>query len=70
MSETLSPEAKKLYHAKLERIIFTTYETLKTWRKYESDYNALKTTLEDLSHETEYRIMVPIGKLAFMPGKL
>ncbi|CAG8817013.1 11686_t:CDS:2 [Gigaspora margarita] len=67
---TLSPEAKKLYHAKLERVILNTYEALTTWKKYENDYNALKTTLEDLSQETEYRTMVPIGKLAFMPGKL
>ncbi|CAG8635471.1 5415_t:CDS:2, partial [Dentiscutata erythropus] len=67
---TLSSEAKKLYHAKLERVILNTYETLTAWKKYETDYNALKTTLEDLSQETEYRIMVPIGRLAFMPGKL
>ncbi|CAG8653461.1 68_t:CDS:2, partial [Scutellospora calospora] len=67
---TLSPEAKKLYYAKLEQVILTTHESLKTWIKYENDYKALKTTLEDLSQETEYKIMVPIGKLAFMPGKL
>ncbi|CAG8712239.1 11739_t:CDS:2, partial [Acaulospora morrowiae] len=63
-------ETTKLYQSKLERVILTTYETLETWKKYESDYLTLKNTLEDLDQETEYKVMIPLGKLAFMPGKL
>ncbi|CAG8438708.1 9726_t:CDS:10 [Diversispora eburnea] len=58
------------FHSKLEKVIITTYETLEIWKKYENDYNGLKEVLENLDQETEYKVMVPIGNLAFMPGKL
>ncbi|RHZ47267.1 hypothetical protein Glove_586g37 [Diversispora epigaea] len=58
------------FRSKLEKVILTTYETLEIWKKYESDYNGLKEVLENLDQETEYKVMVPIGNLAFMPGKL
>ncbi|CAG8509657.1 14560_t:CDS:2 [Acaulospora morrowiae] len=70
-SETLlTAETTKLYQSKIEHVILTTYETLEVWKKYESDYITLKNTLEELDQETEYKVMIPLGKLAFMPGKL
>ncbi|RIA85239.1 hypothetical protein C1645_879424 [Glomus cerebriforme] len=67
---TMTPEQTQLYQAKLERVILNTSETLETWKNFEQDYKSLKDTLKELDHETEYKVMVPIGKLAFMPGKL
>ncbi|CAG8598804.1 5029_t:CDS:2 [Rhizophagus irregularis] len=67
---TMTPEQTQLYRSKLEQVIINTSETIKTWKNYERDYKSLKDTLSELDHETEHKVMVPIGKLAFMPGKL
>ncbi|CAB4424208.1 unnamed protein product [Rhizophagus irregularis] len=66
----MTPEQTQLYRSKLEQVIINTSETIKTWKNYERDYKSLKDTLSELDHETEHKVMVPIGKLAFMPGKL
>ena len=38
--------------------------------KFKDDYIALRTRLETLPNELRYNIMVPISKVAFMPGRL
>ncbi|KAG2225613.1 hypothetical protein INT45_013724, partial [Circinella minor] len=43
------------------------YNRLQTFR---NDYDALEKTLMTLPDETTRSAMIPIGKLAFMPGKL
>ncbi|KAI8394000.1 uncharacterized protein BYT42DRAFT_552998 [Radiomyces spectabilis] len=40
------------------------------WKGYQDDYNALEKQLQTLPDETSRTAMIPIGKLAFMPGKL
>ena len=38
--------------------------------KFKEDYEALKTRLETLPDKISYQVMVPFGKLAFLPGSL
>ncbi|XP_070576222.1 unconventional prefoldin RPB5 interactor-like isoform X2 [Ptychodera flava] len=45
-------------------------QEIKQWNKCKSDYNAVLERLQTLPHEVSYDIMVPMGSLAFMPGKL
>ncbi|KAI8606578.1 hypothetical protein EDD21DRAFT_166643 [Dissophora ornata] len=58
------------YFARFSAALTQLEEELARWKNYETDYNALKTTLLDLPKETSHSVMVPIGNLAFMPGKL
>jgi len=43
---------------------------IENWEKYKADYVNLRTRLETLPHQLNYEIMVPISKVAFIPGKL
>ncbi|XP_014676418.1 PREDICTED: unconventional prefoldin RPB5 interactor-like [Priapulus caudatus] len=43
---------------------------LKQWEKYIADYRDLQKSMEIYPGEVSHDIMVPFGKLAFMPGKL
>ncbi|KAF9189869.1 uri1, prefoldin-like chaperone [Haplosporangium sp. Z 767] len=58
------------YFSKFSAALTQLEEELTRWKNYEADYEALKTTLLDLPKETTHNVMVPIGNLAFMPGKL
>ncbi|KAF9927585.1 uri1, prefoldin-like chaperone [Linnemannia zychae] len=58
------------YFAKFSAALTRLEEELARWKNYEADYQALKTTLLDLPKEISHPVMVPIGNLAFMPGKL
>ncbi|KAI9239030.1 MAG: hypothetical protein BYD32DRAFT_245507 [Podila humilis] len=58
------------YFSKFSAALTRLEEELGRWKNYEADYEALKTTLLDLPKETSHNVMVPIGNLAFMPGKL
>ncbi|KAF9938003.1 uri1, prefoldin-like chaperone [Mortierella alpina] len=58
------------YFSKFSAALTRLDEELARWKNYEADYQALKTTLLDLPKETSHPVMVPIGNLAFMPGKL
>ncbi|KAF9575062.1 uri1, prefoldin-like chaperone [Mortierella alpina] len=58
------------YFSKFSAALTRLDEELARWKNYEADYQALKTTLLDLPKETSHSVMVPIGNLAFMPGKL
>ncbi|KAF9438495.1 uri1, prefoldin-like chaperone [Entomortierella beljakovae] len=71
-SQVSEAEAAELagYFAKFSAALTQLDEELARWKNYEEDYTALKTTLLDLPKETSHPVMVPIGNLAFMPGKL
>ncbi|CAG8526795.1 8109_t:CDS:2 [Funneliformis caledonium] len=69
-NQSSTSEQTQLYRSKLERVVLNTSESLETWKSFERDYKSLKDTLEEINHETEHKIMVPIGNKAFMPGKL
>ncbi|KAG9072395.1 uri1, prefoldin-like chaperone [Linnemannia hyalina] len=58
------------YFSKFSAALTQLDEELARWKNYESDYQALKTTLLDLPKEISHPVMVPIGNLAFMPGKI
>ncbi|KAF9080864.1 uri1, prefoldin-like chaperone, partial [Mortierella sp. AM989] len=58
------------YFAKFSAALTQLEEEMVRWKNYEEDYKVLKTTLLDLPKETSHSVMVPIGSLAFMPGKL
>ena len=45
-------------------------ERIANWEKYKNDYIQLRKRIETLPNELNYDIMVPISKVAFMPGKL
>ncbi|KAI8083659.1 hypothetical protein BDF21DRAFT_492584 [Thamnidium elegans] len=49
-------------------------QTLETeyqrWQDYKTDYDALENQLNTLPDNTTRSAMIPLGKLAFMPGKL
>ncbi|KAG0281388.1 uri1, prefoldin-like chaperone [Linnemannia exigua] len=58
------------YFSKFSAALTRLDEELARWKNYEADYQALKTTLLDLPKEISHPVMVPIGNLAFMPGKI
>ncbi|KAG0298303.1 uri1, prefoldin-like chaperone [Dissophora globulifera] len=58
------------YFAKFSAALSRLEGEMARWKAYEDDYVALKSTLLDLPNETSHAVMVPIGSMAFMPGKL
>ena len=38
--------------------------------KFKEDYEALKTRLETLPDKISHQVMVPLGRLAFIPGRV
>ena len=46
------------YFARFSAALTQLEEELVRWRNYETDYNALKTTLLDLPKETSHSVMV------------
>lgn len=47
-----------------------TDEQIKQWEKFRDDYTHLQKRLKDLPKKVSYDVMVPLGPLAFVPGKL
>lgn len=45
-------------------------EKLKKLTKFKEDYEALKARLETLPDKISHDVMVPLGRLAFVPGKI
>ncbi|CAG8463866.1 9229_t:CDS:2 [Paraglomus brasilianum] len=71
MNQLSSPtEAASFFRSKIEESFQKTSATLNQWKTYLTDYENLQKTLKTLDEETEYKAMVPIGKMAFMPGKI
>eukprot|EP00742_Colponemidia_sp_Colp-10_P003926 GILJ01004184.1.p1 GENE.GILJ01004184.1~~GILJ01004184.1.p1 ORF type:complete len:367 (-),score=70.17 GILJ01004184.1:83-1129(-) len=65
-------DAEKLLIAeqRIKEGIDDTKATLATLERYKRDYEVVEKTLRDLPAKVSHTIMVPIGSLAFMPGKL
>nr|XP_054748678.1 LOW QUALITY PROTEIN: unconventional prefoldin RPB5 interactor-like [Lytechinus pictus] len=53
-----------------EKALFETKDKLQQWQKFDEDYSALKARLTTLPEKVSHEVMVPFGKLAFMPGQL
>ncbi|KAK9762445.1 hypothetical protein K7432_011806 [Basidiobolus ranarum] len=68
--EKLSMSELKTYAERVRATLENTQEEIERWRTYAADYEATQKTLLKLPEETSYEVMVPFGKLAFMPGKL
>ncbi|XP_015747151.1 PREDICTED: unconventional prefoldin RPB5 interactor-like isoform X3 [Acropora digitifera] len=45
-------------------------QRLNTCENYKQDYEKLEELLKTLPNRTTHEVMVPIGSVAFMPGKL
>ena len=61
--------AQRLDEAELEAVK-ETKEQVKKLEEIKAEYESLKTTLRRLPEEISHDVMVPMGKKAFMPGKL
>ncbi|PIA15406.1 Prefoldin, partial [Coemansia reversa NRRL 1564] len=58
-------------HAKyIEQSKLTLEGALRQYDQYKVEYNELQHTLLELPNEVEYDAMVPVGPLAFFPGKI
>ncbi|XP_045192829.2 unconventional prefoldin RPB5 interactor 1-like [Mercenaria mercenaria] len=69
--------AKKMYSEHLLRLqeeqkkaLQDTDDQINQWLKFKSDYEALKKRLLTLPDQVTHDVMVPFGKMAFMPGQL
>ena len=69
MAMTEEQMALRLDEAELEALR-ETKEQIEKLGEIKKEYEELKTTLERLPKELSHDIMVPMGKKAFMPGKL
>lgn len=59
-----------LITSKLSEQLDTLESEYQRWNNYKSDYDALEEQLKTLPDETKRSAMIPIGKLAFMPGAI
>mmetsp|Transcript_25654 Transcript_25654/g.50534 ORF Transcript_25654/g.50534 Transcript_25654/m.50534 type:complete len:520 (-) Transcript_25654:261-1820(-) len=67
MSATPRPEKEVLrnyYTDSLKRLI----TRIETFEKHDTEYKQLDSTLANLTDKTRHDIMVPVGKVAFIPG--
>ncbi|XP_068169880.1 unconventional prefoldin RPB5 interactor 1 [Antennarius striatus] len=53
-----------------EKVVKDCDSRIQHWMKVSGDYEALNERLQTLPDQLSYDIMVPVGSLAFMPGKL
>ncbi|XP_028307300.1 unconventional prefoldin RPB5 interactor 1 [Gouania willdenowi] len=53
-----------------EKVVKDCESRIQHWIKVSDDYDALKDRLRTLPDQLCYDVMVPFGRLAFMPGKL
>ncbi|KAL0146262.1 hypothetical protein V8B55DRAFT_1469221 [Mucor lusitanicus] len=59
-----------LITTKLSEQLNTLEQEYQRWTDYKTDYDALENQLKTLPDNTTKSAMIPMGKLAFMPGKL
>ncbi|KAI9501926.1 hypothetical protein GGI25_000200 [Coemansia spiralis] len=67
---TVEVEGTEAYDKYLQQSQESIQTALKQFNKYKSEYHALQKTLLELPGEIEHEVMVPVGPLAFFPGKL
>ncbi|KAI8319966.1 Prefoldin, partial [Martensiomyces pterosporus] len=63
-------QAAATYSKYLQQDLNTRQKALSQYTEFKQEYHDLQTTLRDLPSEIEYDAMVPVGPLAFFPGKL
>ncbi|KAH8549877.1 hypothetical protein BGW37DRAFT_501056 [Umbelopsis sp. PMI_123] len=66
----VDPHELAQYAARISEHLKELEASVDQWREYRDDYKQLGQLLSSLPDKTSYDIMVPIGKLAFMPGRL
>ncbi|KAI8050995.1 Prefoldin [Syncephalis plumigaleata] len=66
----VNADSLAFYREKLNDSLQEIQSKVQQWREYEADYEQLREGLERLPDETSHQIMVPVGPLAFFPGKL
>ncbi|KAJ2958556.1 hypothetical protein NQZ79_g5871 [Umbelopsis isabellina] len=66
----LDPQELARFAARLGEHMKELEASVDQWREYRDDYQQLGNLLSTLPDKTSYDIMVPLGKLAYMPGKL
>ncbi|KAJ2056417.1 hypothetical protein GGI17_006203 [Coemansia sp. S146] len=59
-----------VYQKYYDRDVLSIQSALDQYLEYKTEYHNLQTTLLELPDELEYDAMVPVGPLAFFPGKL
>ncbi|KAI8576833.1 hypothetical protein K450DRAFT_255208 [Umbelopsis ramanniana AG] len=66
----VDPHELAQYAARISEHLKELEASVDQWREYRDDYKQLGQLLSTLPDKTSYDIMVPIGKLAFMPGRI
>ncbi|ORE02193.1 Prefoldin-domain-containing protein [Rhizopus microsporus var. microsporus] len=59
-----------LFNNRLSQQLASLQEEYQRWNNYKTDYDALESLLKTLPDNTTKSAMIPLGKMAFMPGKL
>ncbi|RCH81081.1 uri1, prefoldin-like chaperone [Rhizopus azygosporus] len=59
-----------LFNDRLSQQLASLQEEYQRWNNYKTDYDALESLLKTLPDNTTRSAMIPLGKVAFMPGKL
>ncbi|KAJ2009648.1 uri1, prefoldin-like chaperone, partial [Coemansia sp. S680] len=59
-----------VYQKYYDRDVSSIQSAIDQYVEYKTEYHNLQTTLLELPDELEYDAMVPVGPLAFFPGKL
>ncbi|KAG1173459.1 hypothetical protein G6F70_005858 [Rhizopus microsporus] len=59
-----------LFNNRLSQQLASLQEEYQRWNNYKTDYDALESLLKTLPDNTTRNAMIPLGKVAFMPGKL
>ncbi|KAJ2486784.1 hypothetical protein IWW37_005484 [Coemansia sp. RSA 2050] len=59
-----------IYQKHFDHDVSSIQTALNQYLEYKTEYHNLQTTLLELPDEIEYDAMVPVGPLAFFPGKL
>ncbi|KAL4234174.1 uri1 [Mactra antiquata] len=65
-----SAEQWQRLHQEQIRALQTTDASIERWMQFISDFEALKGRLLSLPDKVTHDVMVPFGKMAFMPGQL
>ncbi|KAJ1798104.1 uri1, prefoldin-like chaperone [Coemansia sp. RSA 2399] len=63
-------ETSETYSKYVQQSRESLQSTLAKFKEYKADYRSLQKTLVDLPDEIEYQAMIPVGPLAFFPGKI
>ncbi|CAG0895548.1 unnamed protein product [Darwinula stevensoni] len=69
-AQSLSMDTLGMLLLEQEKGLILCEQQLSDWRKSKQDYETLKSLLEKLPQKVHHEVMVPLGKKAFMPGRL